>query len=44
MITIDYQPLSLVENVRFLEYTKMLQPLYSAPSRKQLATKLLPQD
>lgn len=44
MIVLDYQPLSLVENVGFLEYTKKLQPLYSVPSRKQLTTKLLPQE
>ncbi|KAL4123358.1 hypothetical protein QTP88_015554 [Uroleucon formosanum] len=44
MIVFDYQPLSVVENVRFLEYTKKLQPLYSVPSRKQLTTKLLPQE
>lgn len=44
MIVINYQPLSLVENVGFLDYTNKLQPLYSVPSRKQLATKLLPHD
>lgn len=44
MIVFDYQPLSIVENAGFLEYTKKLQPLYSAPSRKQLTTKLLPQE
>ncbi|KAL4142806.1 hypothetical protein QTP88_005205 [Uroleucon formosanum] len=44
MIVFDYQPLSIVENVGFLEYTKKLQPLYSVPSRKQLTTKLLPQE
>ncbi|XP_025191883.1 zinc finger BED domain-containing protein 1-like, partial [Melanaphis sacchari] len=37
-------PLSIVENAGFLEYTKKLQPLYSVPSRKQLTTKLLPQE
>ncbi|KAL4123188.1 hypothetical protein QTP88_015411 [Uroleucon formosanum] len=31
MIVSDYQPLSIVENVGFLEYTKKLQPLYSVP-------------
>lgn len=44
MIVSDYQPLPIVENVGFLEYTKKLQPLYSVPSRKLLTTKLLPQD
>jgi len=42
MIMADYQPLSIVENVGFLEYTKKLQPLYTPPSRKLLTTKLLP--
>uniref|UniRef100_A0A2S2R1Y5 Zinc finger BED domain-containing protein 1 n=1 Tax=Sipha flava TaxID=143950 RepID=A0A2S2R1Y5_9HEMI len=42
MITTDYQPLSIVENVGFLEYSKQLQPLYTPPSRKLLTTKLLP--
>ncbi|CAG9839229.1 unnamed protein product [Diabrotica balteata] len=36
MITKDYQPLSLVENAGFLEYSKALQPLYTPPSRKKL--------
>lgn len=36
MITTDYQPLSLVENVGFLEYSNELQPLYKPPSRKRL--------
>ncbi|KAL4148222.1 hypothetical protein QTP88_002504 [Uroleucon formosanum] len=40
----NYQPLSLVENVGFIEYTKKLQPLYSIPSRKVLTSKLLPQE
>lgn len=42
MIVSDYQTLSIVENVGFLEYTKQLQPLYSPPNRKLLTTKLLP--
>lgn len=44
MIVIKYQPLLIVEHVRFLEYTKRLQPLYSVPCRKQLITQLLPQE
>lgn len=44
MIVFDYQPLSIVKNAGFLEYTKKLQPLYSVLSRKQLTTKLLPQE
>jgi len=42
MITADYQPLSIVENVGFLEYTKQSLSLYTPPSRKLLSTKLLP--
>lgn len=44
MIVSDYQPLSLVENSGFLEYSKKLQPLYKVPSRKTLTTKLLPNE
>lgn len=44
MIVTDYQPLSLVENSGFLEYSKKLQPLYKVPSRKTLTTKLLPNE
>lgn len=44
MIVIDYQPLSLVENTVFLEYTKKLLPLYKPPSRKTLTTKLIPNE
>jgi len=44
MIVADYQPLSLVENIGFIEYTKKLQPLYSIPSRKVLTSQLLPQE
>ncbi|XP_060874403.1 E3 SUMO-protein ligase ZBED1-like [Metopolophium dirhodum] len=32
MIIADYQPLSIVENIGFLEYSKMLQPLYYPPN------------
>lgn len=42
MISVDYQPVSLVENIGFLEYSKKLQPLYKPPSRK--TTKLLPEE
>lgn len=43
MITTDYQPLSVVENSGFLEYTEKLNPLYEVPSRKALTSKLLPE-
>lgn len=42
MIVLDFQPLSLVENTGFKEYSKHLQPLYSLPNRKLLSTKMLP--
>lgn len=42
MIVSDYQPLSMVDNIGFKEYTNILQPLYTPPSRKLLSTKLLP--
>lgn len=42
IMTVDYQPLSIVENVGFLEFTKKLQPLYTPPSRKLLTNKLMP--
>lgn len=44
MIVSDYQPLSIVENIGFLEYTNILQSLYSPQSRKLLTTKLLPDE
>ncbi|KAL4090646.1 hypothetical protein QTP88_025440 [Uroleucon formosanum] len=44
MISVDYQPLSLVDNIGFLEYSKKLQPLYKPPSRKTLTMKLLPDE
>lgn len=34
MIASDFQPLSIVENIGFLEYTKALNLLYSPPNRK----------
>jgi len=44
MIVNDYQPLSLVVNTGFLEYTKKLQPLYKLSCRKTLTTKLIPDE
>lgn len=44
MITVDYQPLSLVESIGFLEYSEKLHPLYKPPSRKTLTVKLLPEE
>lgn len=42
MIAKDFQPISIVENEGFLEYTRLLQPLYKPPDRKKLANKILP--
>ncbi|XP_030764079.1 zinc finger BED domain-containing protein 1-like [Sitophilus oryzae] len=42
MIVSDFQPLSIVENTGFLQYTKALNPLYSPPNRKILANEILP--
>jgi hypothetical protein len=44
MISVNYQPLSLVDNIGFLEYSKKLQPLYKPHSRKTLTMKLLPDE
>ena len=41
LIVLDYQPLSIVENSGFLEYSKKLNPLYEPPSRKHLSSVLL---
>lgn len=35
MIAKNMQPLSIVENAGFLEYSKSLQPLYNLPNRKK---------
>ncbi|XP_072400539.1 E3 SUMO-protein ligase ZBED1-like [Diabrotica undecimpunctata] len=43
MIATDFQPISLVENSGFLEYTQKLNSLYTPPSRKILTDHLLPQ-
>ncbi|XP_036345283.1 zinc finger BED domain-containing protein 1-like [Rhagoletis pomonella] len=43
MICVDLQPLSIVEDEGFRNYTYQLNPNYSLPSRKMLAEKLLPQ-
>lgn len=44
MIVLDFQPLSIVENIGFLQYTNELNPVYKPPSRKVLSTKLLPEE
>lgn len=42
MITKDYQPVSIVENEGFQEYSHEMQPLYKLPSRKTLTNDMLP--
>lgn len=42
LVTKDFQPLSIVENEGFLEYTRALQPLYKPPNRKKLSYEILP--
>ncbi|CAH0561709.1 unnamed protein product [Brassicogethes aeneus] len=41
LIAKDFQPLSIVENSGFLEYSKTLNPLYKVPSRNILTNNLL---
>ncbi|XP_030765200.1 zinc finger BED domain-containing protein 1-like [Sitophilus oryzae] len=43
MIVFDYQPLQIVEDRGFREFTKKLNPLYTLPSRKMLTSKLIPE-
>ncbi|KAJ8896266.1 hypothetical protein PR048_001610 [Dryococelus australis] len=43
MISTDFQPLSVVENEGFVNYSKNVEPRYSLPNRKVLSTKLLPE-
>lgn len=42
LITKDFQPFSIVDDVGFREYTKALNPSYSLPSRKTVSSTLLP--
>lgn len=42
MIGKDLQPLSVVENEGFRDYTNALQPLYTLPTRKTLTNNLIP--
>lgn len=42
MISVDYQPLSIVENAGLIEFSRKLQPLYNLPNRKLLSSQLLP--
>lgn len=43
MISLDFQPLSILDDEGFLNFVKELQPLYKEPSRKQLTSTLLPE-
>jgi hypothetical protein len=42
LITKDFQPFSIVEDVGFREYSNALNPNYTVPSRKVLSNVLLP--
>ncbi|XP_035205824.1 zinc finger BED domain-containing protein 4-like [Stegodyphus dumicola] len=42
MVYKDLQPISIVENEGFREYSKALNPTYSLPSRKTVSKSLLP--
>ncbi|CAG9840810.1 unnamed protein product [Diabrotica balteata] len=42
MIALDYRPISIVENIGLLYYSKQLQPLYTSPNRKVLSTQMIP--
>lgn len=44
MITKEYQPLTIVEDVEFKKLINMLNPSYLLPSRKTLTTNLLQQE
>lgn len=43
MVCVDFQPLQVVENTGFQEYTRALNPNYELPSRKILSEKLIPE-
>lgn len=42
MIVWDYQPLRIVEDKGFRNFVKLLNPLYSVPSRKMICSRLIP--
>jgi hypothetical protein len=42
LITKDFQPFSIVEDIGFREYSNALNPNYTVPSRKVLSNVLLP--
>lgn len=41
MITMDFQPFSIVEDKGFREFVEAINPVYELPSRKTLANSLL---
>lgn len=43
MIAKEFQPFSLVENIEFRKFVKMLNPNYSIPSRKTVSKSIIPQ-
>ncbi|KAG8174444.1 hypothetical protein JTE90_014231 [Oedothorax gibbosus] len=42
MIARDFQPLSIVENKEFLEYTQKLNPMYTHQTVKKITKELIP--
>lgn len=43
MVCVDFQPLQVVENTGFQEYTRALNPNYELPSRKILSEQMIPE-
>lgn len=43
MIAKEFQPFSVVENIEFRKFVKMLNPNYSIPSRKTVSKSIIPQ-
>jgi hypothetical protein len=41
MITIDFQPFSIIEDMGFQAYSKALNPSYTQPSRKFFFTDII---
>ena len=41
MIALDYQPVSVVEDVGFLRFVAALEPRYNVPSRKYMTETVL---
>lgn len=44
MVVKEYQPLSIVKDVKFKKIVNLLNPGYALPSQKPLTTNLIPQE